>query len=71
MNTLSPVEEFLLNSEKLKAVILDEALKVNSTLRAKIADLEEVIANQKYMIGNLQAKYNALESVTERLMAEQ
>lgn len=65
---MTPVEEFILNSDKLKTAVLEEALRENAVLRERIADHEQVIASFQDRISLLQSKLNAMEAVNTRLL---
>lgn len=66
---MTPVEEFVFNSDKLKTLILDEALRENNTLREQVADLRAEIGTLIQRLTMTQSKMAALESVNARLLA--
>lgn len=67
---MTPVEEFVLNSDKLKTAILQEALAENAQLRERIADLEADLANQRTAHNLVASKMVTLERVNARLMTQ-
>lgn len=66
---MSPVEEFILNSDKLKQAILEEALRENAKLRELVDEQASIIHQLKDSVLLMQSKMNTLERVNARLSA--
>lgn len=67
---MTPVEEFIHNSDRLKTAILNEALAENARLRERVADLEAELANQRAAHNLISSKLVTMEVVHAKLLRQ-
>ncbi len=60
---LSPIEEFVRNSETLKSAMLDEAMRENAILRDRVAELESELTASRKLVGDVSMKLMSVERV--------
>lgn len=67
---MTPVEEFIHNSDRLKTAILNEALAENAQLRERITDLETELSLQRTTFNLISSKLVTMEAVNAKLLRQ-